>query len=67
LFIFVFADACYSFLQACLGCSSCANRFCFGSDRMDQNQDIFDKIVENKAFGDSVRNLMLKTVYNKNK
>jgi type I restriction enzyme R subunit len=32
---------------------------------MDQNQDIFDKIVENKAFGDSVRNLMLKTVYNK--
>ena len=34
-------------------------------ERMDQNQDIFDKIVENKAFGDSVRNLMLKTVYNK--
>ncbi|MDA3872322.1 MAG: DEAD/DEAH box helicase family protein [Candidatus Marinimicrobia bacterium] len=34
-------------------------------ERMDQNQDIFDKIVENKAFGDSVKKLMLKTVYNK--
>ncbi len=34
-------------------------------DRMDQNQDIFDKIVENKAFGSIVKELMLKNVYNK--
>jgi len=32
-------------------------------DRMDQNQDIFDKIVENKSFGNLVKELMLKKVY----
>jgi type I restriction enzyme R subunit len=34
-------------------------------ERMDQNQDIFDKIVENKSFGNLVKELMLKKVYNK--
>ena len=32
---------------------------------MDQNQDIFDKIIENKSFGNLVKELMLKKVYNK--
>ena len=32
-------------------------------DRMDQNQEIFDKIVENKSFGNLVKELMLKKVY----
>ncbi|MEA2104065.1 MAG: DEAD/DEAH box helicase family protein [Candidatus Cloacimonadota bacterium] len=32
-------------------------------DRMEQNQDIFDKIVENESFGNLVRELMLKKVY----
>ena len=32
-------------------------------ERMEQNQDIFDKIVENKPFGNLVRELMLKKVY----
>ena len=31
--------------------------------RMEQNQDIFDKIVENKSFGNLVRELMLKKIY----
>ncbi len=34
-------------------------------ERMDQNQDIFDKIIENKSFGHLVRELMMKKVYNK--
>jgi len=32
---------------------------------MDQNQDIFDKIIENKSFGNLVKELMLKKVYSK--
>ena len=32
-------------------------------DRMDQNQEIFEKIVEDKAFGDLVKELMMKKVY----
>ena len=32
-------------------------------ERMEQNQDIFDRIVENKHFGNLVRELMLKKVY----
>ncbi len=34
-------------------------------ERMDQNQDIFDKIIENKSFGNLVKELMLKKVYDK--
>ncbi len=34
-------------------------------DRMDQNQDIFDKIIENKSFGNLVKELMLKKVYDR--
>ena len=34
-------------------------------ERMDQNQEIFDKIIENKSFGNLVKELMLKKVYNK--
>jgi type I restriction enzyme R subunit len=34
-------------------------------DRMEQNQDIFDKIIENKSFGDLVREILMKKVYNK--
>ena len=34
-------------------------------ERMDQNQDIFDKIIENKSFGNLVKELMLKKVYTK--
>ncbi len=34
-------------------------------ERMDQNQDIFDKIIENKSFGNLVKELMMKKVYNK--
>ncbi|OQX80878.1 MAG: restriction endonuclease subunit R [Bacteroidetes bacterium 4484_276] len=34
-------------------------------ERMDQNQDIFDKIIENKSFGNLVKELMLKKVYSK--
>ncbi len=34
-------------------------------DRMDQNQDIFEKILENKAFGNLVRELMMKSVYSR--
>ncbi|TVQ06678.1 MAG: type I restriction endonuclease subunit R [Balneolaceae bacterium] len=34
-------------------------------ERMDQNQDIFEKILEDKGFGDLVKELMLKKVYNK--
>lgn len=34
-------------------------------DRMDQNQDIFEKILENKSFGDLVKQLMMKNVYAK--
>ena len=32
-------------------------------DRMDQNQDIFEKILEDKAFGTMVREWMMKKVY----
>ena len=32
-------------------------------DRMDQNQDIFEKILENKAFGGVVKELLMKSVY----
>ncbi len=32
-------------------------------DRMDQNQDIFEKILEDKAFGSLVREWMMKKVY----
>ena len=34
-------------------------------ERMDQNQDIFDKIIENKSFGSLVKELMMKKVYHK--
>ena len=34
-------------------------------ERMDQNQEIFDKIVEDKTFGNLVRELMMNKVYNK--
>ncbi len=34
-------------------------------DRMDQNQDIFEKILGNKDFGDLVKQLMMKSVYEK--
>ncbi|MBI9037760.1 MAG: type I restriction endonuclease subunit R [Bacteroidales bacterium] len=34
-------------------------------ERMDQNQDIFDKIIENKSFGSLVKELMMKRVYDK--
>jgi len=34
-------------------------------ERMDQNQDIFDKIIENKSFGNLVKELMMKKVYNR--
>ncbi len=32
-------------------------------DRMDQNQDIFERILEDKSFGDIVKNLMMKKIY----
>ncbi len=32
-------------------------------ERMDQNQDIFEKILEDKSFGDLVKKMMLKSVY----
>lgn len=32
-------------------------------NRMDQNQDIFDKILENKTFGNLVKELMMQKVY----
>jgi type I restriction enzyme R subunit len=32
---------------------------------MDQNQDIFEKILEDKAFGSLVREWMMKKVYDK--
>lgn len=31
--------------------------------RMDQNQGIFEKIVENEQFGDLVKELMMKKIY----
>ncbi|WP_034886165.1 UvrB domain 3-containing protein [Gillisia sp. JM1] len=34
-------------------------------ERMDQNQDIFDKIIENKSFGNLVKELMLNKVYSR--
>ena len=34
-------------------------------ERMDQNQEIFDKIVENKNFGSVVKKIMMKSVYDK--
>lgn len=34
-------------------------------ERMDQNQDIFEKILENKAFGGVVKELLMKSVYMK--
>lgn len=33
--------------------------------RMDQNQEIFEKILEDKAFGDLVKDLMMKKIYKK--
>jgi len=33
--------------------------------RMDQNQDIFEKIMEDKVFGDLVKELMMKKIYKK--
>jgi type I restriction enzyme, R subunit len=33
--------------------------------RMDQNQDIFEKILEDKVFGDLVKELMMKKIYKK--
>jgi type I restriction enzyme, R subunit len=32
---------------------------------MDQDQDIFEKILENKSFGGIVENLPMKSVYTK--
>ena len=32
-------------------------------ERMDQNQEIFEKILENKAFGGVVKDLLMKSVY----
>lgn len=32
-------------------------------ERMDQNQEIFEKILEDKAFGDLVKELMMKKIY----
>jgi type I restriction enzyme R subunit len=32
-------------------------------ERMDQNQEIFEKILENKAFGGVVKELLMKSVY----
>ena len=34
-------------------------------ERMDQNQDIFEKILENQSFGELVKQMMLKSVYGK--
>lgn len=34
-------------------------------ERMDQNQEIFEKILEDKAFGDLVKELLMKKIYNK--
>jgi len=34
-------------------------------DRIDQNQEIFEKILEDKVFGDFVKKLMMKKVYKK--
>lgn len=31
--------------------------------RMDQNQEIFEKILEDKVFGDLVKKLMMKKIY----
>ena len=33
--------------------------------RMDQNQEIFEKILEDKAFGDLVKELMMKRIFRK--
>ncbi|MCB4779035.1 MAG: DEAD/DEAH box helicase family protein, partial [Sulfurovum sp.] len=32
-------------------------------ERMDQNQDIFEKILEDRSFGDLVKQMMMKSVY----
>ncbi len=34
-------------------------------ERMDQNQEIFEKILEDKAFGDLVKELIMKKIYKK--
>jgi len=34
-------------------------------DRMDQNQEIFEKIIEDQSFGGLVKELMMKKVYSK--
>jgi len=34
-------------------------------DRMDQNKEIFEKIIENKEFGDLVKHVLLQSVYRK--
>ena len=33
--------------------------------RMDQNQEIFEKILEDKMFGDLVKELMMKKIFKK--
>ena len=33
--------------------------------RMDQNQDIFEKILEDKVFGELVKELLMKKIYRK--
>ena len=34
-------------------------------ERMDQNQEIFEKILEDKSFGDLVKEMMMKKIYSK--
>lgn len=34
-------------------------------DRMDQNQEIFEKILEDQSFGNLVKELMMKKIYSK--
>lgn len=34
-------------------------------ERMEQNQEIFEKILDDKAFGDVVREIMMKSIYRK--
>jgi len=34
-------------------------------ERMEQNQDIFEKILDDKVFGDVVREIMMKSIYRK--
>ena len=34
-------------------------------ERMDQNQEIFEKILEDKKFGDTVKEWMMRKIYRK--